>query len=316
MKKDKKAKLKKRRILIKDSVRTQLYGFLFFLPWLIGFLALFITPFFMTLKFSFNELSYGDQGGLVYKGVGFKNYGWVFGEFKIKDELFFIRHLFNSITEVVLLLPAITVFSLVFAVILNQKFKGRGLARVIFFIPIIFGLPAIADAFSSQPDISEYALTLKDNKMYNFFNIMKLFETSSFAPELFGTISKLVKMTFKIIMLSGVQTLIFIAAIQSINPTLYEVAEIEGATKYEQFFKITLPSIFPMLSAVLIYTLIDLLYRSPITKLILETKYSLHIRATISVIFTIITFVFLGVVVLILRLSWGGSDERKKVKQK
>lgn len=309
----KKEKQTKKKIKLTDYQKTQLYGFLFFLPWLIGFLLFFITPFIMTINFSFNKLTINDNtSGLLYKNVGFENYRYIFGRYKISDDTFFMRYLFTSLSEVVILLPAITVFSLLIAVILNQKFRGRSIARVLFFIPIIFGLPTVINSFSGDSSLNEFISSLDDNPLYQFFNIIGLFSKGAIAPSLFNSIAILVKGTFKIIMLSGVQILIFLAAIQSINPALYEVAEIEGASKYEQFFKITLPSIFPILSAVVIYTLIDLLYRSPITKLITDIKLPIEHRATISVIFTLTTIILLALIVIILKVAQGGKYERKK----
>ena len=113
-------------------------------------------------------------------------------------------------------------------------------------------------------------------------------------------------------MLSGVQILIFLAAIQSINPQLYEVAQIEGANTYEQFFKVTLPSIFPMLSAVIIYTLIDLLYRSPLVSLIMDEKISRENRAVISVIFTLVTLILLFIAAIFLRMV---NNDKKAVQK-
>ena len=306
-------KIKKKKFKLTDNQKTQIYGFLFFLPWLIGFLAFFITPFIMTINFSFNKLSINDSSaGLNYTYIGFDNFRYVFGKYKINEDMFFSRYLFKSILNVVLLLPAITVFSLIIAVILNQKFRGRGIARVLFFIPIIFGLPTIVGSFASETNLLEFDQSLQDNPLYKLFDVMGLFTKANIAPFIFTTITKLVKGTFQIIMLSGVQILIFLAAIQSINPALYEVAEIEGASKYEQFFKITLPSIFPILSAVVIYTLIDLLYRSPITKLITDIRLDIQYRATISVVFTITTIVLLVLIVIILKVAQGGKYERKK----
>ena len=212
------------------------------------------------------------------------------------------------------MIPLITVFSLLIAVLLNQKFRGRGVARTIFFLPIIFALPGVYNSFATAG--SDASGLLSDSVFYRFFDIKKIFMSSEIPISILTFLQSAVSGVFNILMLSGVQILIFLAAIQSINPTLYEVAEIEGANKYEQFFKITIPSIFPILSSVIIYTLIDLLYRSKLTLLIIDNQnqFSIEIKAVISVIFTALTLGMLFIIMILLKLIQRGGHYDKKRK--
>ena len=62
---------------------------------------------------------------------------------------------------------------------------------------------------------------------------------------------------FMIINKSGIQIIMFIAALQSIPNHLYESAKVEGATKYEMFWKVTIPMVSPMILTTLVYTIVD-----------------------------------------------------------
>ena len=75
--------------------------------------------------------------------------------------------------------------------------------------------------------------------------------------ELVKTITDIVNNIFDIVNRSGVQMLIFLAALQSISPAIYESCKIDGATAWETFWKITLPMISPMILVNGIYTIID-----------------------------------------------------------
>ena len=298
---------------LKIETRTQIQGFLMYLPWLIGFLIFFLVPFIMTITYSFNKLDTATNGGLTFTYTGWLNYDYVFNKLKVNtstgESIFFKQFLIESVIQTLIKLPLITVFSLVVAVLLNNKFRGQGLARVIFFLPLILGLPTVVSFFTVGDN---NLVSIKEQTLYKIFDIAKIFKHSQVPESIISVISKSVLTILDVLMLSGVQILIFLAAIQSINPQLYEVAQIEGANTYEQFFKVTLPSIFPMLSAVIIYTLIDLLYRSPLVSLIMDEKISRENRAVISVIFTLVTLILLFIAAIFLRMV---NNDKKAVQK-
>ena len=100
------------------------------------------------------------------------------------------------------------------------------------------------------------------------------------------------------IKLSGVQTLIFLAGLQAINPSLYEVAKIEGATGYETFCKVTIPMISPMILICAVYTITDALTRAEIVDLIHMTgfKYAEYGQSSaMSVIFLVAGLALVGI---------------------
>ena len=109
---------------------------------------------------------------------------------------------------------------------------------------------------------------------------------------------------FDVLSQSGVQTLIYLAGLQSISPSLYEVAKIEGATAYETFWKVTIPTIMHITLFVTIYTVVDMFLKSPIS----EEAYSFAFEqskigtgSALSVVYILNVLLVLGVVLLVLR---------------
>src|SRR5690554_8104362 len=116
----------------------------------------------------------------------------------------------------------------------------------------------------------------------------------------------------EIVNLSGIQILIFVAAIQSIPNHLYEAAEIEGATKYEIFWKITIPMITPMILTAAVYTVVDSFTRSPITRF-LQTSVAngnYGLAAAISISYFVINLVIVGIVFMLFKGKVFYHDEK------
>jgi len=103
-----------------------------------------------------------------------------------------------------------------------------------------------------------------------------------------------------IINASGVQIIIFIAALQSIPSSMYEVAKIEGATAYETFWKVTFPMVMPHIITVVVYTVVDSFVNSDVVTLAYNTAFSeknYGLSSTMSIISTVITCGILAIVV-------------------
>ena len=103
-----------------------------------------------------------------------------------------------------------------------------------------------------------------------------------------------------IIKASGVQIVLFIAALQSIQPSMYEVAKIEGATGYETFWKVTFPMVMPHIITNTIYTIVDAFSQSEVVNLAYTTAFTegnYGLSSAFSVISTVITCTMLALVV-------------------
>ncbi|MDR4969418.1 MAG: hypothetical protein RG740_07350, partial [Acholeplasmataceae bacterium] len=220
--------MKKKKLTLHQ--KKQLYNLLFISPWLIGFLVLFLKPIIETVIYSFNYIV-PTADGMSMTPIGFDNYTRLFTSFtyNLDGTVYpFLRLMYESISGTLIELPIIIIFSLMIAILLNQKFKGRGLVRTIFFLPIIFGLSVLSNLSVTDAMRVFLEQTIATQPIYKFFDISFLFERSGIPVSFMQVLEQAVVQVFHIISFSGVQILIFLAALQSINPTLYEVADIEG----------------------------------------------------------------------------------------
>lgn len=278
--------------------RRSLLGFAFISPWLIGFIFLFAMPLIQSIKFSFTKLEL-VPGGFTLKSVGWSNFN---------NALFvdanFNRQLTESVINMLVNVPLILFFSLFCATLLNQKFRGRGLARAMFFLPVILASGAVAAA-EAQGLINLIGDSTTAEQMEGasaMFDMMPLVDTllEGGAPlwavdYLLGAVDRI----YEIITASGVQILIFLAALQSIPGSMYEVAKIEGATAYETFWKITFPMVSPLILTNVIYTIIDSFTDSTVTRTIVKTAFTSQnfgLSAAMSWLYTLVAALLLFVI--------------------
>jgi len=245
-----------------------LWGFIYVLPWLIGFISFFLIPLFTSLHYSLSKVEMSNEVGLNVTFVGLNNYIHAF-----TVHTSFNRTLVESITNMIVNVPLIVVFSLFIAVILNQKFRARTFARAVFFLPVILASGIIANLESS----SLIAAVQAEREGSRFLNILTSFELERMMLEMgvdntiVAYLTGAVNRIYEIISQSGVQILIFLAGIQSIPSSMYEVAIIEGSTGYEAFWKITFPLVSPLILVNVVYTIIDHFSSNAMTDLIRET---------------------------------------------
>ncbi len=237
-------------------------GWLFVLPFVIGFVAIYCPIIFDSIRYSFSNIVQKPKGGFELEFVGFANYrDALFGE----DGITYIQALGDGLLKLVMDIPTIIVFSLFIAVLLNQKMIGRAAFRAIFFMPVILSTGLMASiesmSFSDLEDptggIDTGAEQSGAAQIVNSMDIEALFSNMVIGGELAETVAQAVNNIYDIVNRSGVQMLIFLAGLQSISPAIYESCEVEGATAWETFWKITFPMISPMILVNLVYTIID-----------------------------------------------------------
>lgn len=273
-------------------------GLIFILPWLVGFIFLFAIPLVQSMQYSLSELKIAP-GGYELNFIGLENF---------REALFvnanYTRILTESLTEMAWNVPMILFFSLFSAVLLNQKFRGRPLARAIFFLPVILASGAIVSAqesgLISLTGSSEIAEELgKAQYGFDVQSLTFLLDGAGLPNWFIEYIVDAVERIYEIIRSSGVQILIFLAALQSVPPAMYEVAKIEGATGYEAFWKITFPMVSPLILTNIIYTIIDTFSNSPVTQTIYETAFQsgdFGLSAAMSWLYTIVVSLVLIIV--------------------
>ena len=253
---------KKRKRGASLDVRKARAGWLFILPFLIGFVLIYLPVVFDSIKYSFHEIKILVGGGYELKWVGWKNYSDA-----ILVDTSFVTTLVAGLKQLVLDIPSIVLFSLFVAIILNQKIAGRAAFRAIFFIPVILatGLIADIDAGNSMNDYMSSASGIDDGsgdesqatEIVSVMDVESLFRGMMIGTEIVEYVVQMVNNIFNIVNRCGVQMLIFLSGLQSISPAIYESCSIDGASAWETFWKITLPMVSPMILVNTIYTIID-----------------------------------------------------------
>ncbi|GIN56082.1 carbohydrate ABC transporter permease [Lederbergia ruris] len=250
--------------------RKALWGFVFVLPWLLGFIAFFFVPLVNSLRYSFSSIE-ANANGMSIKFIGLENYIQA-----LTVNTSFNRTLVESIIDVLVNVPLIVIFSLFLAVLLNQRFFGRSLARAIFFLPVILASGVIFSLESTSLIQAVNEQNVGNSGAINAFGsfeLQKLMLEAGVSKTIVLYLTGAVDRIYEIISMSGVQILIFLAGIQTISPQLYEASRIEGATGYEAFWKITFPMVSPLILVNVVYTVIDSFSRNNLTTLIRETGF-------------------------------------------
>lgn len=222
------------------------YGYLFILPWVIGFLLFFLGPFIQTMVYSFNEVS------IVQQNIQMDFVGWANFQQAFFEDPNFLKVLTTSISGVIIDTPLIVIFSLFAATLIHRKFPGRALVRVIFFLPILYGtgfLVSMQQGFTVGAGADAYSL--QAGKLMEFF-----VDTAGVFPGV-DIIVGFVNRLFSIITRSGVQILIFLSGLNAIPEMYYEASTIDGARGWDNFWLITFPMVSPFILMNTVYTIVD-----------------------------------------------------------
>ncbi|MBR4502713.1 MAG: sugar ABC transporter permease [Clostridia bacterium] len=284
------------------STQRKLLGFTFLIPFLLGFLMFFALPLVNTIIYSFHFITVDDLGAMKLDPVGVKNYIDLFTVEVSTRSQQILRVLVDENTNMLVNMPLITLFSLFLALLANRQFKGRAVVRMIFFLPIILGLDVVTEMLTVTTGSDWVAAG--GGLFAQSLVARLLIRYTSIPPMYLNPLIEFVENIFSIISRSGVQTLVFLAALQSISPSMYEVAKIEGATAYETFWKVTIPSILHILLFVVIYTVVDLFLTSQIAQEAYSfafEKNKIGIGSALSVVYILNVLLVLGLVLLLTR---------------
>lgn len=238
--------------------RKAISGYLFIAPFIIGFLAFMIKPFFQSLYMSFCNVELG-AGNFNPVWQGLDNYKKAF----LVDPDF-NRLLVEEISRMVIYSLAIMVFSFFVALILNQKFKGRALVRAIFFLPVILSSGVILGLESENSVMAALNLAIEETTQGISITaaLEEILRTAGVGVRAFEKVFELIDNIYDVAIASGIQIIIFLSGLQTISSSMYEAADIEGCTKWESLWKITFPMISSLFLVNWIYTVIDFCMRS------------------------------------------------------
>lgn len=228
-------------------------GRLFVLPWEIGLVLFFFVPLLKSIYYSFCNVSITNTG-INTTWVGFKWYDYIINEHP--DYLEKIRDMLSAFG---VQLPIILALSLILAIILNQKFRGRMFARAIFFLPVIIATGVVMNLMTSEHiSVSLVASSGGEGNYGSMIDFDAILGNLGLPEEITTLIAGYIGDVFNLLWSCGIQIVLFIAGLQSIPDQLYEVSKVEGASKWEEFWYITIPMLGPTILLVMVYTMIDL----------------------------------------------------------
>jgi ABC-type sugar transport system permease subunit len=248
------------------------YGRMFVLHWEIGLILFFLVPIFKSFYFSFCDVSFVG-GHYVFEFIGIENFKEV-----LTVNPNYKNNLSLTLAEMAYSMPVIVILSLILALLLNQKFRGRIFFRALYFLPVIIATGVVIEHLfqSTSSDLSSSGVS--DSFASNMLSVDDLLSWLSLPPEIGTYFSKILNNIFNLVWNCGIQIVLFISGMQSIADSLYEVSKVEGATKWEEFWLITLPMLSRTLVLVIIFTMVELLTDK--TNAVMKLAYSFMSVAT------------------------------------
>lgn len=241
------------------QAKKAVYGYLFILPFIVGFLAFMVKPLLESLMMSFSNVKIQTgQGGFVMEPVGLSNY---MKAFTVDPE--FNRLLTEELSGMLIDVPAILIFSFFIALILNQSFKGRGVVRAIFFLPVILSSGVIVGLEYNNTLLQGMETLIRETNSSNITTVLEdILVTGNTGSRFMKIVFDIVNHVYDIAIASGIQIVIFLSGLQTVTTSMYEAAKIEGCTAWESFWKITLPMVSSLILVNLVYTIIDFFIKS------------------------------------------------------
>ena len=279
--------------------RNARIGTYFILPFILGFLVFMCKPLVESLIFSFNDVKLVPGVGYTKTFVGIENF-----KTALLVDPEYNTYLVEEIGQMVINTIATLVMSFVVAVILNQEFKGRVLCRAIFFLPVILSsgvLPGIEHQNEFYDMMAGMAEAVEGSSGVNISeSLQELLQVSGVGNKFFEVVFTMIDSIYDIVMASGIQIIVFLSGLQSISPSLYEAADVEGCSAWESFWKITFPMVSPLLLVNCIYTIIDFFMKNDnrVMELIYQVTYQdfkFGISAAMSWIYFAIALAFIGI---------------------
>ncbi len=232
----KEPKVKKEKKGMTIKTRRSLEGIMFITPWLIGTAIFFLFPLITSIRLSFSELT--SMAGFEMEWNGIENYRYLF-----QQSTTYIPNFLAEVKDTLIDTPITLVFSLIIAMLVNRDIKGRGFFRTVFFLPVLLGTGYVMEVLLGSE--MNGVITIPSGLLQAI--------GASFAELVTGFLSRITTVLWK----SGVQIILFLAGLQGISASLYEASRVDGATEWENFWKITLPLVSPIILLNFVYTMID-----------------------------------------------------------
>lgn len=227
------------------SLRTReaLHGYGFMMVWIVGFLLFTLLPLTETLRYSVNRVA------VTATSINLNFVDWANYSRALFTDPNFIELLIGYTIETLVSVPIVLIFAMIIAMFLNLKFRLKGLFRVIFFLPIVITSGPVIRELSAQGAATAPGIA----------NTPAVADFLAELPRALRTPVEYLLTSFVLILwFSGVQILIYLASLQKVDRSIYEAAAIDGASSWEIFWKIILPSLSTATVVNAIYTIVTL----------------------------------------------------------
>ena len=286
--------MKRLRSVLTMERRWAMAGVVFVSPFILGFLLFFLFPMITSIRRAFSDVSW-NEGREVLTPTGLSNFQDIF--FRDPDFMQFLAEYFLQMLPQLII---VLIFSMFIALMLQQKFKGRTLARAVFFVPVIVSsgivMNILGNDLTNQAAQDGTAAMLTNNRI-----LIDLMLDAQLGAGLIVLVLDVINSIFDLAWRSGVQILIFLAALIAIPKSFYEASNIEGASSWSTYWKITFPMISPYILVCMVYTIVDSFtdYDNELINYIYQNIRDLFYgtASAMSWVYTLAVFLVLGVIV-------------------
>lgn len=244
-------KLKSNNKSLSYNAKKAIYGYAFIAIWLIGFISFFIRPLITTASYSLNNITF-LKDGLTLSFNHFSVY-----KKAILEDPQLLREMISTFTKLIYTVPLIVVLSIMVAVMLNDKFHGKTFFRAVFFIPVIVSSGLVLGIIRGDSISTLMVNGTKAGSMLQVTDLKTILNQFNLPTELSNFLMQMSNEIFNLLWKSGIQILLFLSGLQTVNPSIYEASMVEGASKWDNFWKITIPMLSPMIVLAVIYSIID-----------------------------------------------------------
>lgn len=272
------------------SLRTReaLHGYGFILIWVVGFAIFTLFPLAQTIRYSLNQVT------VTASNINLDFVEWANYSRALFTDPTFVELLIGYTIETLVSVPIVLIFAMIIAMFLNLKFRLKGLFRVIFFLPIVITSGPVIKELTAQGAASAPGLA----------DIPAIVDFLAELPRsLRSPVEYLLTSFVLILWFSGVQILIYLASLQKIDQSVYEAAAIDGASSWEIFWKIILPSLSTVTVVNAIYTIVTLSHFSEnkVIRYIYDRTYDVQGGIGYA---SAMAFIYLGVMIVLLGIVY------------
>ena len=265
--------------------------FAFVIPWIIGTIFFFIIPVMQSFIYSISSFEMAEK--LQVTLVVFEHYIYA-----LTEDSEFLPQLISAIPPMLYQVPIIVMLSLFLAMIINRKFIGRTVVRTIFFLPIVIASGIVLSIINGDVVNDVMSSSTSASNLFQSDMLKILMQEMQIGDEVINFITSLVDNILNLLWSSGMQTLLFLSALQTIPVSMYEAAKIEGGTAWENFWKITFPMVSPTLLINVVYSIISSFnsYNNAVVVYINEYSQRAHFEYSSAMcwIYTLLMLLFVG----------------------